>query len=218
MRFEDRAAAGRALARSLAHLGERDDVVVLGLPRGGVVVAAEVARALGASLDVLVVRKLGVPGHEELAMGAVATGDVLALNEDVVRELRLSPEVLRVVADRQKEELERRELLYRSDRLPLDLKGKVAVLVDDGLATGATMMAAIRAARALEPRLVCVAVPVAASETAAMVGAEADEVVVAHTPARMRAVGLWYEDFEQTTDEEVRATLAGFSEGGETRA
>jgi putative phosphoribosyl transferase len=207
MRFHDRREAGRLLAERLARYAGADDVLVLGLPRGGVPVAFEVARALRAPLDVFVVRKLGVPGHAELALGAVASGGVRVLNEDVVAAVGLDEEAIERVAERELAEVERREREYRSDRPPLELRGKVAILVDDGVATGASMRAAALAARERGPRQVIVAVPVAADQTCDEFRHDVDEVVCAFTPEPFYAVGLWYENFEQTTDEEVRELL-----------
>ena len=207
MIFRDRTEAGRQLAAKLVAYAGRPDVLVLALPRGGVPVAFEVARALRAPLDIFLVRKLGLPGHEELAMGAIATGGVRVLNEDVVRALRVSGEVIDAVAAEEQQELERRERLYRGDRPPADVGGRTVVLVDDGLATGATMRAAIAALRQRGPARVVVAVPVGAPETCAEFQDEADEAVCARTPEPFYAVGLWYGDFSQTTDEEVRDLL-----------
>jgi len=207
-RFRDRREAGRLLAAKLSGYANRPDVVVLALPRGGVPVAAEVARALGAPLDVFVVRKLGVPGHEEFAFGAIATGGVRVLNEDVVRALQIPDRVIDAVAAREQEELARRERVYRGDRPPLDVRGRTVILVDDGLATGATMHAAIRALRQQQPARIVVAVPTASPETCDELKRVVDEVVCATTPDPFYAVGLWYEDFSQTTDEEVRELLA----------
>ncbi|HWN17016.1 MAG TPA: phosphoribosyltransferase [Candidatus Dormibacteraeota bacterium] len=207
-RFRDRREAGRLLAARLSAYANRPDVLVLALPRGGVPVAAEVARALGAPLDVFVVRKLGVPGHEEFAFGAIATGGVRVLNEDVVRALQIPDRVIDAVAAREQEELARRERVYRGDRPPLDVRGRTVILVDDGLATGATMQAAIRALRQQQPARIVVAVPTASLETCDELKREVDEVICATTPDPFYAVGLWYEDFSQTTDEEVRELLA----------
>ena len=208
MAFRDRADAGRALAARLGHLAGRDDVLVLGLPRGGVPVASEIASALGAPLDVLVARKLGAPGHSELAMGAVAPGGVRVLHHAVVRALGVPPEVVDHVARREEAEVARREESYRKGRPPLDVAGKAVVVVDDGLATGSTMRAAVAALRTLGPRRIVVAVPVGAQETCAQLATEADEVVCLEMPAGFRAVGQWYDDFSQTTDDEIRALLA----------
>lgn len=206
--FRDRHEAGRLLAASLAAYANRPDVLVLALPRGGVPVAYEVACALDAPLDVFVVRKLGVPGHEELAMGAVASGGVRVLNDQVVRALRIPDYVIDAVAAREQLELDRRERLYRGGRPPPDVRGKTVILVDDGLATGATMHAAITALRQLQPARIVVAVPTAAPDTCKALQAEVEEVICAITPEPFYAVGVWYEDFSQTTDDEVRDLLA----------
>jgi predicted phosphoribosyltransferase/dienelactone hydrolase len=206
--YADRSEAGRVLSRLLTHYRGRGDVLVLGLPRGGVPVADEVARALGAPLDVFVVRKLGVPGHEELAMGAVASGGIGVLNEDVVDALRIPPEAVERVAERESEEMARREAAYRGDRPFPPVAGRVVILVDDGLATGATMRAAVRALRTRNPARIVVAVPVADPEVCAALEAEADEVICARLPRPLGAVGLWYEDFSPTSDDEVRRLLA----------
>ena len=207
MAFRDRAHAGRVLAASLAHLAGRDDVVVLGLPRGGVPVAHEVAVALGAPLDVLVARKLGVPGRPELAMGAVAGGGVRVLNQPVIDALAVPPGAVEEVAAREAAEVNRREQSYRPAQPPLDAAGRVVVVVDDGLATGASMRAAVTALRAQSPRRIVVAVPVGARETCEELAGEADEVVCARMLASFRAVGQWYDDFSQTTDDDIRALL-----------
>jgi predicted phosphoribosyltransferase len=184
-------------------------VLVLALPRGGVPVAAEVARALGAPLDIFLVRKLGVPGHEELAMGAVATGGTRVLNDRVVRALGIPEYLVDAVAAREEAELARRERLYRGDRPPPVVRGRTVILVDDGLATGASMQAAIQALRRLEPARIVVAVPAGAPETCEALRGVADDVVCTVTPEPFRAVGLWYDDFSQTSDEEVRELLSG---------
>jgi predicted phosphoribosyltransferase len=206
--FANRREAGLALARQLSHLAGRADLVVLALPRGGVPVGFEIARALGAPLDVFVVRKIGLPGYAELAMGAIASGGIRVLNEDVVRWYRPSPEALEAVTRSERLELERRERTYRQNRPLTPVEGRVAILVDDGLATGSTMRAAVLAVRRLKPARVIVAVPVGARETCAALRDIADEVVCALTPEPLRAVGLWYEDFSQTSDEEVRELLS----------
>jgi len=207
-RFRDRREAGRLLAAQLGAYAKRPDVLVLALPRGGVPVAAEVASALGAPLDVFVVRKLGVPGHEEYALGAIATGGVRVLNEEVVQALRIPDRVIDALAGREQEELARRERVYRGHRPPPDVRGRTVILVDDGLATGATMHAAIRALRQQQPARIVVAVPTASPETCAELKTEVDDIICATTPDPFYAVGLWYEDFSQTTDEEVRELLA----------
>jgi putative phosphoribosyl transferase len=207
MRFRDRAEAGRVLAAYLDRYERRSDLLLLALPRGGVPVAYEVARALYAPMDVFLVRKLGVPGHEELAMGAIATGGVAVLNKGVVEELGIPDQVVSEVAAREWEELERRELAYRDGMPPPNVACRVAILVDDGLATGSTMRAAVSALRRLQPARIVVAVPVGSAETCMGLREEADEVVCARTPDPFHAVGLWYEDFRPTTDEEVRDLL-----------
>jgi putative phosphoribosyl transferase len=208
MLFRDRTDAGRQLAARLTHYAGRDDVIVLALPRGGVPIGYEVAEALGAPLDVFLVRKLGTPGHEELAMGAIASGGVRVLNDQVVRMLRPSEDVIARVEAAERRELKRREYEYRGGRPPLDVRGKTVILVDDGLATGSTMRAAVAAVRKLGPARVVVAVPVGAAETCEEFEGEADEAVCAHEPDPFYAVGAWYDDFSQTTDEEVRDLLA----------
>jgi putative phosphoribosyl transferase len=214
-RFRDRTEAGRLLAEQLTAYANRPDVLVLALPRGGVPVAYEVARALGAPLDVFVVRKLGVPGYEELAMGAVATGGVRVLNDQIVAGLRIPDHVIEAVAASEQQELARRERLYRGDRPPPDVGHRTVILVDDGLATGATMQAAIKALRALQPARIVVAVPTGSPETCEQLKAQADDVICAITPEPFHAVGLWYEDFTQTTDEEVRDLLARAAQGSQ---
>jgi len=207
MLFRDRIEAGQVLASHLSHYADRDDVLVLGLPRGGVPVAFEVARALHAPLDVFVVRKLGLPGHPELAVGAIASGGVRVLNDEVVRAFDLPPELIDAVAEREERELERRERAYRGDRPRLDVQGRTVILVDDGLATGSSMRAAVEALRSQHPARLVVAVPVGARDTCQELKCEADEAVCARTPEPFRAVGLWYDDFSQTSDAEVRQLL-----------
>ena len=208
MLFADRRDAGRVLTGLLTKYANRDDVLVLALPRGGVPVAFEVAHALRAPLDVFIVRKLGVPGHEELAMGAIATGGVRVLNEDVVGALSLSTKVIDAVAAREEKELERRERIYRGARTPPDVRERTVILVDDGLATGSTMRAAVAALRKQRPARIVVAVPVAAAETCEEFKTEVDETVCAATPRMFNGVGRWYEDFSQTSDDEVHELLA----------
>ncbi len=208
MIYQNRKEAGQVLATKLAAYANRQDVLVLGLPRGGVPVAYEVAQALHAPLDVFVVRKLGVPGHEELAMGAIATGDIRVLNEDVVRMLRIPESVINAVVAREQQELERREQLYRDDRPLPDVSGRTIILIDDGLATGATMRAAVKALRQEHPARIVVAVPVAAPTTCQEFTTEVDEIVCAATPEPFYGVGYWYEDFSQTSDKEVHDLLA----------
>src|SRR3981081_3246764 len=206
--FRDRHEAGRLLAAKLSAYANRPDLLVLALPRGGVPVAYEVARALDAPLDVFVVRKLGVPGYEELAMGAVATGGVRVLNDQLVHHLGLPKHLIDSVAAQEQDELARRERLYRGGRPPPDVRGRTVILVDDGLATGATMRAAIEALRQLKPARIVVAVPTASRETCEELRTKVDDVICAITPEPFHAVGLWYQDFAQTTDEEVRNLLA----------
>jgi predicted phosphoribosyltransferase len=196
------------LAARLEKYAGKPDVMVLALPRGGVPVAFEVARVLHAPMDVFIVRKLGVPGHEELAMGAVASGGVRVLNDHVVAGLGIPEYVIDAVVKWETEELKRRERLYRGNRPPADVRGKTVILVDDGLATGSTMLAAVQALRQQGPARIVVAVPVASPDTCELMKAYVDEIVCAATPEPFYAVGLWYEDFSQTTDEEVRELLA----------
>jgi predicted phosphoribosyltransferase len=207
-RFRNRTDAGRQLAEKLSAYADRTDVLVLALPRGGVPVGYEVARALGAPLDVFLVRKLGVPGYEELAMGAVASGGVRVLNDEIVRGLGISEDEIEAAVARELRELSRRARLYRGDRPPPDVAGRTVILVDDGLATGATMRAAVAALRQQQPARIVVAVPTASPDTCEALKAEADDVICAMTPEPFFAVGHWYEDFTQTTDNEVRELLA----------
>ena len=208
-RFRDRSEAGRYLGEELRQRGYTAgvDLIVLALPRGGVPVGYEVSRALNAPLDVFVVRKVGVPGHEELAMGAVASGGVNVVNEDVLDMLRIPRAMFQVVALKELQEVERREKEYRGDKARPDLKGKTVILVDDGLATGSTMLAAVRAVRLAGAERIVVAVPVAAEQTCDAFRQEVDDVICAITPEPFHAVGIWYEDFSQTSDEEVRELL-----------
>lgn len=202
-KFRNRCHAGRELALKLMRYAAQEDVVVLALPRGGVPVGYEVSRALDAPLDVFLVRKLGVPGHEELAMGAIASGHTKVVNEPVVRELQIPPEIIDRIAAIEQVELDRREAEYRGERPPAPVAGRCAILVDDGLATGSTMRAAAQALRQLKPDKIVVAVPVAAPDTCDEFRSEVDDVVCLTTPEPFYAVGLWYEDFSQTSDEEV---------------
>jgi putative phosphoribosyl transferase len=210
--FQNRSAAGRLPAKKLETYALAPDVLVLALPRGGVPVAFEVAKALDVPMDVFLVRKLGVPSQEELAMGAIATGGVRVVNEDVVRLLGIPESMIAAVAAREQRELERRQREYRGDRQNPVVRGRIIILVDDGLATGSTMRAAAAALRQQQPKRIVIAVPVAPPETCAEFRAEVDEVVCATTPEPFYGVGRWYEDFTQTTDEEVRDLLERASE------
>jgi putative phosphoribosyl transferase len=207
MLFQNRRHAGRTLARRLDAYAGRDDVLILALPRGGVPVAYEVAEALGAPLDVFLVRKLGVPGHEELAMGAIASGGVRVLNAALVAQFRIPGSEIEAVTHQEEQELRRRERYYRGHHPPLDVRERTVILVDDGLATGSSMRAAIAAVRRLGPRRVVVAVPVAPPATCRELAALADEVISAATPEPFLSVGRFYQDFEQTGDEEVKELL-----------
>jgi len=212
MYYANRTAAGRVLAEQLSHYGYRDDVVVLALPRGGVPVAFEVAKQLRAPLDVLLVRKLGLPGHEELAMGALADGDVVTLNDELVNRLAIPDELIDDIYRRERETIRRQRQLYRGGTPPLEVKDQVVILVDDGLATGSTMKAAVAALRKQRPKRLIVAVPVGANETCAELREEVDEVVCAMQPQNFTAVGLWYEDFSPTSDATVQSLLAEAAE------
>jgi putative phosphoribosyl transferase len=213
LKFTDRREAGRLLADQLGAYAGRADVIVLALPRGGVPVAYEIATRLRVPLDIFLVRKLGAPGQPELAMGAIATGGARVLNEDVIRYLGVPGEVIEAVARAEQVELERREHAYRGDRPSPDLHERIVILVDDGLATGSSMRAAIAAVRTQHPAKIVVAVPVAARETCEELKREVDEIMCLRTPDPFSAVGLWYEDFSQTSDEEVRDLLARASVG-----
>ena len=207
MIYRDRVDAGKQLAKRLTDFADRDDVLVLALPRGGVPVAYEVAKALQVPMDIFLVRKLGVPGHEELAMGAISTGGVRVLNDDVVSYLRIPGDVIDAVAAGELKELERREREYRGDRPEPDVRGKTVILIDDGLATGSTMRAAAAALRQQNPTRIIVAVPVSAPQTCDEYRMGVDEIICARTPEPFFGVGMWYEDFSQTTDDEVRDLL-----------
>jgi predicted phosphoribosyltransferase len=208
MVFADRSEAGKVLASRLVKYAGRPDVAVLALPRGGVPVAYEIAKELRLPLDVFIVRKLGVPGQEELAMGAIASGGVLYINEEVTTQLGIDAETIKAVTRREEREIERREILYRDGRPPLEVRGKIIILVDDGLATGSTMLAATAALRQSQPARLVVAVPAAAPQTCQRIAAEVDEVVCAIMPEPFYAVGQWYQSFLQTTDDEVRELLS----------
>ncbi len=207
MRYRDRTEAGRRLAERLAHYRGSSDLLVLGLPRGGVVVAYEVARALNAPLDVFVVRKLGVPGQEELAMGAIASGGLRVLNPTVVNLWGIPESVIEEVAEQERLELERRERVFRGSRPAPEISGRTILVVDDGIATGSTMRAAVAALRTRRPARIVAAAPVAAPQAVEMLAQDADEVVCDFTPEPFYSVGLWYDDFPQNSDEEIRALL-----------
>jgi putative phosphoribosyl transferase len=206
-RFKDRHDAGRLLARKLSGYADRTDVLILALPRGGVPVAYEVTLALNAPLDVFLVRKLGLPGREELAMGAIASGGVRVLNEDIIRVLNVPQEVINIVARHELQELQRREKCYRGDRPPLEVRDRQVILIDDGLATGASMRAAVVGMRSQHPARIIIAVPAASPELCDAFQFEVDEMVCAMTPEPFYGLSRWYEDFSQTTDEEVRILL-----------
>ena len=208
MIFRDRTEAGQILASKLTKYVNQVDTVILALPRGGVPVAYEIGKELGLPIDIFVVRKLGVPGHEELAMGAIASGGVRHINRDVVDQLRIESETIDVASRREQKEIERRERLYRGQRPPVDVRNKTVILVDDGLATGSTMRAAIAALRQHRPARIVVAVPTAAPQTCSEIADEVDEIICAATPETFYAVGQWYQEFSQTTDDEVRELLA----------
>jgi predicted phosphoribosyltransferase len=206
--FENRTQAGRLLGQALTGYAKRPDVIVLALPRGGVPVGFEVARMIGAQLDIMLVRKLGTPGQEELAMGAIASGGVSVLNSDLVAALHVSQEAIEAVAGRERQELERRERAYRGDHPPPAVENRCVILVDDGLATGASMRAAVGALKQRKPASIVVAIPVAPPDTVERLQEEADEVVCLATPEPFWAVGRWYRDFPQTSDDEVKSLLA----------
>jgi putative phosphoribosyl transferase len=205
--FQDRRDAGKKLARKLLQYANRSEVIVLALPRGGVPVAYEVALALNVQLDIFLVRKLGLPEHEELAIGAIASGGIRVLNEDIIRALNIPEEMINRVAQGELQELQRREHLYRGNRPAPRVHDRIVILIDDGLATGASMHAAVAGLRARNPKRIVVAVPTAAPETCEAFENEVDEIICASTPEPFLGVGRWYEDFSQTTDEEVRMLL-----------
>ena len=207
MVFQDRSQAGRILASHLEKYRDRPDVLVLALPRGGVPVAYEIAQALNAPLDIFVVRKLGLPGQEEVAMGAIAMGEIRVLNEELIQQLNIPRNVIDAITAREQQELERRQRVYRGDKPAPDVRGRTVIVVDDGLATGSTMVAALAALRKQQPARLIVAVPTAPPETCDGLRAYADEVVCALTPDPFRSVGSWYQGFDQTTDDEVRDLL-----------
>lgn len=206
--FKDRVDAGKKLAKRLENFAGRKDVIVLALPRGGVPIAFEVAKAINAPLDVFLVRKLGMPGQEEFAMGAIAPGGIRVRNEDVIRYGKISDETIEAVAQKENQELDRRMSEYRGTRPFPELDGRSVILVDDGLATGATMRAAVKAVKSLNPAKVIVAVPVGAMETCSEFEFEVDETICMETPRSLSAIGVWYDDFSQTSDQEVRDYLA----------
>ncbi|PSN15518.1 phosphoribosyl transferase [filamentous cyanobacterium CCT1] len=208
MRFHDRADAGRQLAERLQRYAHRADVLVLGLPRGGVPVAYEIAQALNAPLDVCLVRKLGVPDHKELALGAIASGGVRVLNDDVVSGMNISTPTIDAIAAKELQELQRRDRAYRGDRPPLDIRDRTVILVDDGIATGATMRAAVSVIKPQQPARLIVAAPVVAPPIYEELSLAVDEVVYVAMPEALRAIGFWYEDFAQTSDADVRQRLA----------
>jgi putative phosphoribosyl transferase len=201
--FKDRVDAGKKLAKELSKYANRSDVLILALPRGGVPVAFEVAKELNVKMDVFIVRKLGVPGNEELAMGAIASDNIRVLNEDVVRSFQIPERVIDMIAENELRELERREHAYRGDRPKPEVSGSIVILIDDGLATGATMRAAAAALKTKNPAKIVVAVPTAARDTCEFFGREVDEVICMTTPEPFYGVGAWYGDFSQTTDKEV---------------
>lgn len=209
-RFPNRTEAGRMLAQQLKSYANQENLLVLGLPRGGVPVAFEVAKALNAPLDICIVRKLGVPGQKELAMGAIAAGGIGVLNYDVINTLGIDKEVIQVVAAEELQELERRDRTYRGDAPPINVKNKTVILIDDGIATGSTIRAAIAILKQQQPTKIIIAIPVAPASTYQELKSEVDEIVCLQIPELMSAIGLWYDDFSQTTDEEVSQVLANF--------
>ncbi|MFB0545659.1 MAG: phosphoribosyltransferase [Anaerolineae bacterium] len=215
MRFRDRYEAGRLLAEELAFLRDRENVIVLGVPRGGVVVGYEIARALAAPLDVYITRKIGAPYNPELAIGAVASDGNVVLDEGLLRRLGISQEYVEEETARQQTEIERRLAEYRGDRPPLELKDRTVILTDDGVATGATILATIQAIKAQEPEELILAIPVGPPDTIAHLGKEVDKVICLSTPHLFWAVGAFYLDFSQTTDEEVKSLLEESREQGQ---
>jgi putative phosphoribosyl transferase len=205
--LRDRTDAGKLLAAELKAYENRPDVLVLGLPRGGVVVAFEVAKAINTQLDVCIVRKLGFPKQPELAMGAIAMGGIVVFNQDVIKSGKIAPATIELVSEREKQELERRDRLYRGNRAQLDLNGRIVILVDDGIATGSTLKAAIAIVKKQNPQKIIVAVPVAPPAICRELEAEVDELICLATPESFNSISLWYDDFTQTTDEEVRSLL-----------
>ena len=216
-RFKNREQAGQYLAAQLLQYASAPSTIVLGLPRGGVVVASEVARKLSLPLDVFLVRKLGIPGYEELAMGAIASGGVRVMNENILRQISISDDAIEAVAGREEQELRRREQAYRGNRPRLDVKNLAVILVDDGLATGATMRAAVTALRRQQPLRIVIAVPTAAPDTCNQFRAEVEDIICGMTPTPFQAVGAWFEDFSQTTDEEVQQLLRTAQRAKESR-
>ena len=211
IKFRNRTEAGKMLAEKLTAYPHQKDLLVLALPRGGVPVAFEVAKELNAPLDICIARKLGVPNHKELAMGAIASGGIGILNYDVINTLGIDEETIKVVASEELKELQRRDRVYRGDAAPIDIKNKTIILIDDGIATGSTIRAAITVIKQQQPAKLIVAVPVAPASTYTELKSEVDEIVCLETPEPMSAIGLWYEDFSQTTDEEVRQLLSSSS-------
>lgn len=207
LEYRNRKEAGETLAAFFDDLRDRDDMIVLGLPRGGVPVAAEVAHHIGAPLDAFIVRKIGAPRQPELAIGAIASGDVLVLSDDLIADLGVTREQIQKTIDRETTELHRREREYRGGRAPIDVRGKIVVLIDDGLATGTTMLAAMKAVRALEPAQIMIGVPVGARDSVEMLRRQVDRIECPRTPFPFTALGMWYQDFRPTQDVEVQAAL-----------
>jgi putative phosphoribosyl transferase len=203
MRFHDRTEAGQLLAQRLKEYAHHPDVVVLGLPRGGVPIGFEIAQILAVPLDICLVRKLGVPDHPELAMGAIASGGIRVLNQSIIRELEISPQALAAITRQELQELKRREEIYRGNRPPLAVAGKILIITDDGLATGSTMWAAVMTLRQQHPQQMIIAVPVAPTDVCDELNQRVDQVICLLTPEPFRAIGCWYDDFAQLSDEEV---------------